>query len=136
MTFDQWIRDTGERATSTLVEALIVYVLAAATTGSEFWAGLVTVAAITLANVVKSALTFWIPHPTSWWLDVVVRFAWTFVISIAGAVASSTWLDLGDQSWWSRVIHAAAIAGLAIVKGILAKNKLHTLTPASFALAA
>lgn len=131
MTLAQWLRDTAERAGSTLVEAAIVYVLAAGATGDGLLAGLVTACVIALANVVKAALTTWIPTPTSFWSDVLVRALWTFLIAVCGALASVGWLDLIDLGWWQVALRSAAIAALVVVKSLLARNRPDTVTPAS-----
>lgn len=117
-----WLIDTAEKAGTTLIEAAIVYMLAAQAYDGEFWRGLAVAVVIAVVNVLKAALTSWMPTPTDWRLDMVVRAGWTFIISILGSLASVTWLDIVDMQFWRGVLLAAAVAALAVVKAFLARR--------------
>ena len=131
MNFTRWLHDTAERVLSTLVEATVIFLLAALATGDEVLAGLATACVIAVANVVKVALTSWMPTPTTFYGDLFVRAVWTFLISVGGALASVTWLELIDLAWWQITTRSAAVAALAVVKALFARNRPGTVTPAS-----
>ena len=57
MTLEKWLADTAERAGSTLVQAAIIYVLAATQIDGDFWRGLITVLVTGVANVLVAAVT-------------------------------------------------------------------------------
>ena len=133
MTLEKWLADTAERAGSTLVQAAIIYVLAATQIDGDFWRGLITVLVTGVANVLVAAVTAWVPLPTVWWHDMAWRAVRTFAISLFGSLASVEWLDLVSMSWWTRVVVAAGMAALAVVKAVFAKQYPNTITPASLA---
>lgn len=137
MTFHTWFVDTAERALTTLVQAAVVYMLAASVSDSTFWSGLITACVIALANVLKSAIAGWaIPTDLPFALDVLIRTGLTFGTALLGAIASADWLDLIDQGWWTHLCYSAAIAALAVTKALLARHVTGTITPASLARAA
>lgn len=127
-----WILDTAEKTGATLVQAAIVYMVAAQTMDSDFWRGLVVALVIAAVNVLKAAMTAWIPQPKSWRLDMVVRALWTFVISVLGSLASIEWFDLISASFWKSVLLAGLMAALAVVKAAFAYLRPEEgMTPAS-----
>ena len=129
-----WLIDTAERAGSTLVQAAIVYALAAQSLDSEFWKGLIVAVVIALVNVLKAALTTWIPKPADWRLDMIVRASWTFMIAFLGSLASVEWFHLIDASFWKSVVLASFTAALAVLKGTFAYLRpTQGITPASLA---
>ena len=129
--FKFWLMDTLERAGSTAVQAAIVYGIAATQLDSDFFKGLVVAVVIAVTNVLKSAVTAFVPTFTDWRLDMLYRAASTFVVSALGSLASVTWFNLIDMGFWKGVVLAAATTTIALVKGILAGFKDGTLTPAS-----
>lgn len=133
MNFTRWLHDTAERVLSTLVEATVIFLLAAVATGDEVLAGLATACVIAVANVIKAALTAWIPTPATFYGDLFVRAVWTFLISVCGALASVSWLELIDLNWWQVTLRSASVAALAVVKALFARSRAGTLTPASLA---
>ncbi|WP_116996412.1 hypothetical protein [Desertimonas flava] len=141
MTFTVWLRDTAERAISTIVQAAIVFVIAAGAVldDAEWWKGLVAALIPGAFNVIKQAFESWIPTPTSWAADMAVRAFWTFVITLAGA-ATAAGFELFSTSAWQTIALVALTAALAIAKAGLAArwatDETARLTPASFAKAA
>lgn len=134
MTLREWLTDTAERVGSTVVQALIVYVLGAQAIDGEFWRGLLTVCVIAVVNVVRTALLGWIPAPQTWFADMMVRVVWTFLIALTGSLVSVEWLDLISIEFWHQVVIAAAMSALAVVKALWAKRFPGTISPASLAL--
>jgi hypothetical protein len=132
-TWKVWLVDTGERVLTTMVEVAIVYVLAAQAIDGAFWRGLVVALVTGVVNVIKAALTYKIPKPRSWALDMMVRALWTFVISLLGALASAGWLDIISMEYWKMIALAGATSVLSMLKSLIAKQRANTITPASLA---
>lgn len=133
MTMEKWLTDTAERAGSTLVQAAIVYTLAASKIDGEFWRGLITALVTALANVLVAAVTAWVPVPMVWWQDMAWRVGRTFVISMLGSLASVEWFELVSMSWWQQAVVAAGVSVLAAFKAVIARYRSGTLSPASLA---
>lgn len=131
MTLKTWLVDTAEKAGSTLVEAALVYAIAAQAIDSEFWKGLVVAVVIAVTNVLKQALTTWMPQPKDWRLDMITRALWTFLVSAVGSLASVTWFDLINLTFWRGVTFAGLTAAASVLKSVVAKQKPSTITPAS-----
>lgn len=131
MNLKTWFLDTAERAGTTLIQAAIVYVLAAQAIDGEFWRGLAVACVIALVNVLKAAMTSWMPTPEDWRADMLVRTFWTFAVSLLGSLASAGWLDIISISFWRSVLLSAATAALAVLKAIFARRYPDTLSPAS-----
>lgn len=129
--FKTWALDTGEKAAATLIEAAIVYAVAATQVDSAFWKGLLVACVIAVVNVLKAAMTFWMPHPPSFYLDLLVRALWTFVISVLGSLASVVWFDLIDLNFWQGAATAGLVSALSVAKAFLARPRTNTITPAS-----
>ena len=127
----KWLVDTGERVATTIVEVAIVYILAAKAVDGEFWRGLVVALVCGVVNVLKAALTTWIPKPTNWALDMMVRALWTFLISLFGSLISVGWLDIISLEYWKVVAIAGATSALSVLKSLIAKPREGTVTPAS-----
>jgi len=134
LTAREFIVDLVERVGTTLVEAVAVYIVATPIIDEEFYRGLLVALVIAAANVIKVGLTSWVPLITNRWADLGYRVVSTFVVAVAGSLASVEWLDIIDMGFWRQTVHAAAIAGLALVKGLVAmRMRTATITPASLA---
>lgn len=129
-------RDAVERVVTTFFESVIAYLLATQWTDDTFMQGLATAAIVAGANAVKMLLTLWVPVIANPIYDVAYRVASTFVVAFAGSYASAEWFDIIDASYAEQALTAAATAGLALIKAVLASRKPDTITPASLALAA
>jgi hypothetical protein len=135
ITLKDWLLDTLERVFSTLVQAALVFVLAAESLDATFWRGLAVALVIALVNVLKASLTAWMPRPTTWLADAAVRTLWTFLIALLGSLASVTWLNLLDVNFWQQTALAALVAAGAVAKALLARLRPGTITPASLVVA-
>lgn len=137
LTFRTWARDAAERAASTFVQALLVF-LPLVLAGEWDEPGIRALAAAllpALGSVVLAALAVPFPAPSSWLVDVIGRTVRTFLVTAASLWAADGF-DLFDGDAWKGLLISAAVAALAVVKGALARSKPNTITPASFATAA
>lgn len=137
LTFKTWARDAAERALSTFVQALVVFLpLVAAGQWDEPGIRAIAAAALpALGSVILAALSIPFPAPSSWLLDVILRTVRTFVVTAASLFAADGF-DLFNGDAWKGLAISAAVAALAVVKGALARSKPNTITPASLARAA
>lgn len=138
--FKLWLIDTAERAGSTFVQSLIMFVLVAGQTDhSEGWTKAVIAAVFpAVGSVILNAVTtLTLPEITSYWVDVSVRVGRTWIATVLGAALADQF-DLFQTSSWK----AGAIAGmgavLVIIKSELARRLTDKkagipLTPASLA---
>jgi len=133
-----WLVDTAERAGSTFVQALIMFLLVAGQTDhSEGWTKAVIAAIFpAVGSVILNAVTtLTLPTITNYWADVAIRIGRTWIATVLGAALADQF-DLFQTSSWK----AAAIAGmgavLVIIKSELARRSTDKrvgvpLTPAS-----
>ena len=133
MTWKVWLIDTAERVATTIVEVAIVYFVAAKAIDGDFWRGLVVAVVSGGLNVIKAAMTAWIPKPKNWALDMMVRGIWTFIIALFGSLISATWLDIVSMEYWKMIALAGGTAALSVLKSVIAKQRPDTVTPASLA---
>lgn len=133
MNFKLWIADTVERVGTTVLEAALVFVIAAnGQLDVSRWRALGAAILPGAFNVIKQAAQSYLPKGKSWASDTALRSGWTFLITWAGA-ASATGFDVFDASAVKTAVLAAFVAALAVVKAALAKLKKNTITPASLA---
>lgn len=136
--FKLWVKDTEERALSTLVQALIVF-LPAFLAGQHDSNFIKTVAAAVITavfTVMLSAAQAFTPIIKSYSLDLFVRALKTFSVVVAGA-ATSSGFDLFDVSKLKAIVVAALVTVAALIKGVLAEHFVkNTITPASLMKAA
>lgn len=133
-----WARDTAERSLTTFVQVIIVFLPALLAGNYDTNLGKTILVALlpALGSVILNAATAFLPAVKSFVADLVVRAARTFIVTVTGAMAA-TQFDLLSTAAWKAVILSAAVAVLAVVKGILAKHFVsNTITPASLAKAA
>lgn len=123
--------DALERIGTTIVQAVIVYVLAAQQIDGTFWRGLLVTLIIGVASGVKVLATTWVPVIESWWWDTVYRVASTFVVAVAGQFAAVEVLDVITMSWAENVLAAAAMSALVVLKAAVARRRPPGITPAS-----
>lgn len=137
MSFNTWIRDTVERTVMTVLQSAIVFILAADTLDTSWWKAALAATLPGAFNVIKQAVTTWMPTLTVWWQDAAWRTVSTFVVTVAGTAAAAGF-DLFSASAWKVAALSGVTAGLALLKSIIAKRYPYTdtLTPASFARAA
>lgn len=131
ITLKGWLLDTIEKVGVTVVQALLVLLPTVQVWDNATWKAFVAAGLFGAINVVKQAFTFWIPAPRNFVLDVVVRALWTFVIGVTGTAAAGGF-DLFSVTSWRAAAVGGALAAAAVVKGLIAKHKGGTLTPASF----
>lgn len=134
--FAVWIKDTGERAISTLIQSVIVYLLAAQASDYGNWKAIISAAFPAVGTVLLNALTFRLPLIKSYPLDLTFRIVRTFIVTVLGAILADVSFDLFQATGWRLMFIAGGSSVLVLIKSELAKHKAHTLTPASFALAA
>lgn len=133
-----WARDTAERALSTLVQALIVFLpaFAAGQHDSNFIKTVAAAVITALFTVVLNAAQAFAPVIQSFALDLFVRAVKTFTVTIAGAFTASG-ADLFDVTKVKAIAVAALVTVAALIKGVIAaKFVKNTITPASLAKAA
>lgn len=133
-----WARDTGERALSTLVQALIVFLpaFAAGQHDSNFIKTVAAAGITALFTVILSAAQAFTPIIKSFSLDLFVRAVKTFIVTVSGA-ATAAGFNLFDATKLKAVAVAALVTAAALIKGVIAaKFVKNTITPASFAKAA
>ncbi len=130
MTIKQRFLDLCERVGTTFLEALVVWLLAADQIDKLDYKILFAAAVPAAFNVVKVFLTSWMPQPTNWLLDMLVRVAWTFGLGVSGAAATGGF-DIYSVSAWHALIVGAGMAAGAVLKALVAKRISNTITPAS-----
>lgn len=115
------IKDALERIGATLVQSLIVYVIAA-NGPLDVSRGKAIVAALFpgVANLVLQLVTAWVPKPTSFIVDMTSRVVRTFLVAFVGTLAASAF-DVFSAPAWKAASLSAAIAGLAVIKAVIAK---------------
>lgn len=128
-------RDALERVVTTMIEAVLAFLISTSFTDDAFWRGLVVVVVVGAANAIKMLLTLWVPTFTVWWHDMAYRTASTFAVTLAGAYASASWFDITSTAFAEQAAFAAITAALAVLKSIVARLRPATVSPASFALA-
>jgi Putative lactococcus lactis phage r1t holin len=130
MTFDVWVRDTGERAVSTFIQSVGVFLTAGPALDATWVQALAAACLPPILAVLMNALPQlrWAGGP--WWQDALVRVVRSFVQGfLAALIANATNIvSLG-------AVRAAAIGGglavLTVVKTLIARQVPNTLTPAS-----
>jgi hypothetical protein len=130
-----WAKDTAERALTTFVQAIIVFIPALLTGPKDPGLGMAIVAAVfpAVGSVLLSSVNRFLPIIKNYYLDLFVRSMRTFVATILGSVIASA-TDVFDPSKVRVLALAAGMAALAIVKGALAERFVkNTITPASLA---
>lgn len=136
-----WAKDLGERAITTLVQSLIVFLpaLLAGNHDSSLIKAIAAASLPALFNLILNAILSIKPELLiikNFYLDVLVRTLKTFLVAVLGA-ASGVGFDLFDASKWKVILLAAIVAAAAVLKGIIADRfTKNTITPASLAPAA
>lgn len=132
LTFRRWAVDAAERALSTFVQALLVFLPIVAAGGWEEpgWKAVAAALLPALGSVILAALSIPFPAPSSWLLDVILRTVRTFLVTAASLFAADGF-DLFSGDAWKGVAISSAVAALAVVKGLIAKAEPNTVTPAS-----
>lgn len=133
ITIQQRALDLFERVGTTFLEALVVWLLAADQIDQLDVKIFLAAAIPACLNVVKVFLTSWMPTPSSWLLDMLVRSLWTFLLGVLGA-ATTGGFDIYNVSAWHAVVVGAGMAAGAVLKGLLAKKISNSITPASLAV--
>jgi hypothetical protein len=132
MNAQTWVRDTAEKALSTIVQAAIVFVIAADRFDVTQWKALLAAIIPGVLNVVKQAFAQWMPNPQNWLADTAVRAVWTFVLVALGAATAAAF-DVFSASAWQAAAAGGAAAAIAVVKAALARLLPGTISPASLA---
>jgi hypothetical protein len=132
MTFRLWIVDTAEMAASTIVQAAIVFFLAAERLDTSQGKALLAALLPGAVNVLKQAFAKWMPKQTFWLADMAIRAFWTFAIVALGALPAAG-LDLIEITAWRVAALAGLAAALAVVKATIASLIPNTVSPASLA---
>jgi hypothetical protein len=130
MSFDVWVRDTGERVVSTFIQSVAVFLSAGSALGVSWVEALVVACLPAVLAVVMNALPRlrWVAGP--WWRDALARVVRSFVQGFLAALIANAAniVSLG-------AVRAAALGGglaaLTAVKTLIARQVPNTLTPAS-----
>lgn len=138
MTWKVWLKDALERVGATLVQSIVVYVVAA--NGQlDISRGKAIVAAVfpAVANVVLQMFNRWTPVGRTWLADTILRAIRTFTVAAVGT-AAAVGFDVFDVSAVKAAVISALIAALAVVKAAVAKfladkDPTPKITPASLA---
>lgn len=139
MTWKVQLKDAIERIGATLVQSVIVYVVAAngqldVSRGKAILAALFPA----VANIVLQVVTAWTPKVKTFIGDLTARTIRTFAVALAGTAAAAGF-DVFNVSAWKAAGISAVIAGLAVVKALIAKfladkePQTPKITPASLA---
>lgn len=115
------IKDALERIGATLVQSIIVYVIVAngpldVSRGKALLAALFPA----VANLVLQVVTAWVPKPKAFIVDMTSRVVRTFAVAFVGTLAASGF-DMFSAPAWKAAAISSAIAGLAVIKAVLAK---------------
>lgn len=139
MTWKIQVKDAIERIGATLVQSAIVYVVAANGQLDVSRGKAILAAAFpAIANIVLQLVTAWAPKVKTFIGDLVARTVRTFAVALAGTTAAAGF-DIFDVSAWKAAGISAVIAGLAVVKALIAKfladkePEAPKITPASLA---
>lgn len=138
MTWRTRLVDALERVGATLVQSIVVYVLAAnEQLEISRWKAIAAAAFPAIANIVLQLVTSWMPKPATFGADLAARTVRTFLVAFAGTAAAAGF-DLFNLAAWKAAVVAAVIAGLAVVKAAIAgylasKDPTPKITPASLA---
>lgn len=130
MSTKQRFLDLAERVGTTFIQSLVVWLLAAESIDTLDIKILLAAAIPAGINIVKVFLTSWMPQPTNWLADMLVRVGWTFGIGVTGAAATGGF-DIYSVSAWQAVFIGAATAAGAVLKALVARRLSDTITPAS-----
>jgi hypothetical protein len=131
ITLKTWVLDTIEKAGITALQALLVLIPTVQVWDNATYKALVAAGIFAVLNVFKQALTFWIPTPKSFVLEVVVRALWTFGISILGVATAGGVFDLFSATAWRAAAVGGLMAAAAVVKGLIARRVSGPLSQAS-----
>ena len=134
LTFRRWAVDALERAGSTFVQALLVFlpIVFVGEWTEDGWKALVAALLPAAGSIILAAVSVPFPAPDSWLVDVILRVVRTFVVTAAGLFAADGF-DLFDGNAWRGVVISSLMAALAVVKGLIARGEPNTVTPASLA---
>lgn len=134
MTPAQWAKDTAERALSTLVQSLLVFIPAIlGPWNGEVGKAILAACLPPVATVLLNAVPHLRYETSVLWLDIAIRSIRTFSASILGALAATSF-DLFDGSAWRLVALSAIMAAAAVIKGAIADKVVpNSITPASLA---
>lgn len=126
-----WIKDTGERAVSTFITGLAVYITSAQVIDLAAWKVALGAALPAALVIVFQAVATALPErPLAWWQDALYRTLRTGSQQ-AIALVGMAQFDVFDASAWQMVGIAFGHSALTVVKTILARQKEGTVTPAS-----
>lgn len=134
MTLDIWIRDTAERAVSSFVQAVLVFLTAGEALNTSWVEGLVLASIPPLLAVVMNAVPQLVYRGGSWPVDAVYRVARSSVQAFCAALLASA-TGLADLTVWRAATVTAGMAALTAIKTVIASKVPGTITPASLAVA-
>ena len=131
--FTVWLLNILERAGTSFVQAVLALLTVSGLSdfGPSFAKQLATAGLVAAASTLK---TMAYPDNGFGWpfyKDLAARAAFTGVFAAAAAIAASSGFDLFSVTAWQTVGIAGVAAGLAVVKGALARPQPGTITPAS-----
>jgi hypothetical protein len=136
MTVELWVRDTGERVVSTFLAAATTWLLAVLTGTIDRATWVEALVAATFPPVIVVLMTA-LPALTYtgqvWWIDALTRVARSFVQGALGALAAGA--SFLEVSAWQAAAVAGGLAASTTAKSVLARFRVGTITPASFARA-
>jgi hypothetical protein len=116
-----WALDTLERASTTLVQSLIMYTIVVIQSGQGFsWKPVVAALIPPVFTVILSAVPKLTPTFANRWADVAVRVLRTFLTTFIGAILA-TGFDLFDTKSWTAAFFLAGSAVLVIIKSEIAR---------------
>ncbi|MEO6570376.1 MAG: hypothetical protein ABIO83_02405 [Ilumatobacteraceae bacterium] len=124
-------RDAFERVATTIIEAILAYLISTSFTDDDFWRGFLVVLVVGVASGLKVLFTQWVPTFQSWTADMIYRAVSTFVVTFAGAYAAAGFLDIVNTSVAEQAAFAGITAALSVVKSGIAIRRPAGVTPAS-----
>jgi hypothetical protein len=139
-----WVKDTFERATSTLVQVLVPLVLVILQNGQERvdWKALGAAGFAAVGSVLLAAIPQLVPKNLTYWPDVALRLGKTIIVT-ALSLLVATGANIYDGTLWQSVWVAVGTAVLVFVKAEIARrlgdsarsrvSSMPQITPASLA---
>lgn len=131
----RWLTDTWERAVSTFLAALVVWLTAweggRLEDGTHWLTAMFAACIPPVLVVVMQLLPGLVYTGPVWWIDALVRVGRSAVQGFIGALLAGA--TLFSVSTWHAAAIAAGMAAVAAVKSIIASWKRGTLSPASLA---